>query len=255
MIIKVSSYVDAYGARAAHARNVHELDGRDGREALTRFINQTIRETLHFQPEDRLLDIGCGDGVLLRMATEDGVSQAVGVQATEAEADRIRSLGLSATQGLADALPFADSKFNVVVCNAVLVLVPREKIDASLREIARTAELNARVWIGEIPVSPEMSDVPRHRSVMSMLWFLVRNRGLRTFLGMCRRLLVRGTQRQPVILNTAALTQFWASPRDFIAMASDAGLALERYFPYRVIDSAGKIVVSPNRYDYIFRKS
>lgn len=255
MILKVSSHVEEYGARAKVARDFHELDGRGGRQALTRFVNQNICDGIDLHTDDRLLDIGCGDGALLVMAAEMGVTQALGLQATEEESGRLRALGLHVKRGLTDALPVPDATANVVVCSGVLLIVPPEKMLASLREIARVAEPGARIWLGEIPRAPEQQGVPRHESVAAMLRFLLRERGLKTFLGMCRRLLWSSLRREPVILNTANLIQFCAEPATFIGMAADAGLTLVRYFPHRELDILGACVNSPNRFDYVFSKS
>ncbi len=254
MIFKTADYVEAYGIRARYARDVHELDGRGGRQALTRFVNQNILDGTSLRPGDRLLDIGCGDGALLSLAAEKGIKQALGLQATEFEATRLRALGLSVSRGLTDSLPVPDASASVVVCNGVLVIVPSERIPASLKEIARAAEPGARIWLGEIPRTPEQEGIPRHKSASAMLWYLLRKRGLRTFLGMCRGLLWRTLRREPIIFNSATLTQFWAEPQDFIQTAAAAGLALVDHFPHQELNHHGVAVVSQTRFDYLFTK-
>src|SRR5271169_2962555 len=164
-------------------RDIHELSGRGSSPVLTEFINRRILDEIAIKPADRLVDIGCGDGTLLRLALQDGVSSAIGFNGTEEEAARVRASGLNVRQALSDSLPLPDRCATVVVCNAVLLIVPQDKIPASLREIARIAEPGARIWIGEIPRFREPASLRDFASVPQMLWWLLRNRGPRTFLG------------------------------------------------------------------------
>jgi ubiquinone/menaquinone biosynthesis C-methylase UbiE len=125
--------------------DIHELSGRGRSPVLTEFINRRILEELAVKPHDRLVDIGCGDGTLLRYALQSGVQDAAGFNGTEEEAAPLRALGLNVGQACSDALPLPDRCASVVVCNAVLLIVAAEKIPASLREIARIAEPGARI--------------------------------------------------------------------------------------------------------------
>jgi ubiquinone/menaquinone biosynthesis C-methylase UbiE len=86
---------------------------------------------------DDLADIGCGDGTLLRMAAHAGVRTAMGLLATEEEVAVLRRAGLNVKQGVTEQLPVPNESASVVVCNNVLLVVPRQKIAASLREIHR----------------------------------------------------------------------------------------------------------------------
>jgi hypothetical protein len=117
------------------------------------------------------------------------------------------------------------------------------------------AELEGRIWLGEIPRTLELADVPRHKTVTAMLWFLLRHRGLRTFLGMCRKLVRQSISGEPVILNTGKHIEFWSDPEDFVRMATSAGLTLIRCFPHRELDATGSAIDSYNRFDYLFMKA
>jgi ubiquinone/menaquinone biosynthesis C-methylase UbiE len=253
-ILKVSNYVEAYRLKAKYSRDIHELDGRRAFRGLTEFINRRICEEVGFGPADFLVDIGCGDGCLLTIAESKGVKSAIGLSATEEEAHRLAATGLNVVHGLTHSLPLPDNVATVVVCNGVLLIVPRQDIATSLREIERVARRGARVWLGEIPRVPELADVPRHESAIAMLRYLLRRHGLRTFLGMCRRILVATVRGEPFILNSATVIQFYAEPEEFIQMASEAGLKLERYFPHQVLDERGKVRQSEERYNYLFVK-
>ena len=177
------------------------------------------------------------------------MNHVVGVSGSEEEASALRKLGLNVIQAYSNSLPLPDHSASVVTCNGVLHIVPPEQIPASLREIARISRNNARIWIGELPRFREPASIREFPSYQAMLWWLLRKRGLRTFLGMCRRIL-KGKQREP-ILRTAQ--SFWSDPDSFIQMASAAGLVVERHFPHRTLDEHRKMTVSPARHDYVLR--
>ena len=94
--------------------------------------------------------------------------------------------------------------------------------------------------------------MPSHETVPQMLWRLLRKRGLRSFLGMCRKLLT-GAQRGPVLVNNYAAVVF-AQPEAFIKMAEEAGLGIEYHFPHQTLDQSQQPQASATRHDYLFRK-
>lgn len=231
---------------------MHVFAGRGPYRAVTEFVNKSILTELALGPSDLLVDVGCGDGSLLKLASQSGVKGAIGLSATEDEARELRGIGLDVRQGLSDSLPLSSGIATAVVCNSVLLIVPEKRILASLLEIARIAKTNALVWIGEIPRMPEPPNTPRHHNIPQMLWWLLRNRGVRTLFGMIRRL-ITGEQKGPILVNPLAAI-FWASPEAFIDMAQAAGLACERHFPHQTLDGNQKACVHGTRHDYIFRK-
>jgi ubiquinone/menaquinone biosynthesis C-methylase UbiE len=180
------------------------------------------------------------------------VKSAIGLNVTEEEVKPLRALGLDVRLGRTDSIPLPNASASVVACNSVLLLVPKDLIPKSLQEIARICKPNARVWLGEIPRFEEKTSVPQHKSIPEMLWWMLRKRGLRSFLGMCRRLL-SGEQRGPLLVNSQAAI-FFASPETFIRMAEDAGLRIERHFPHQTVDKNQQAYFSDTRHDYLFRK-
>ncbi|HEY3972406.1 MAG TPA: class I SAM-dependent methyltransferase [Candidatus Sulfotelmatobacter sp.] len=233
-------------------RDLHLLAGRGPYKGITEFVNRRIFNELGFGSEDRFVDIGCGHGLLLQLAIESGIKTAIGLNATEEEVRPLLALGLDVRVGRTDLIPLPDCSASVVVCNSVLLLVPEDKMAKSLREIARVCEPGARVWLGEIPRIPEITSVPRHESIPEMLWWILRKRGIRSFVGMCRRLLT-GDQRGPVLVNDWAAI-FFAAPETFIKMAEQAGLRVERHFPHQSLDQGGRQYSSATRHDYLFRR-
>src|SRR5690242_17115674 len=70
------------------------------------------------QAEERILDLGCGDGVLTTQIAESGAT-VVGVDASAAMVASARKRGIDARVADATALPFT-GEFDAVFSNAVL---------------------------------------------------------------------------------------------------------------------------------------
>ncbi|MGE3327361.1 MAG: class I SAM-dependent methyltransferase [Acidimicrobiia bacterium] len=91
----------------------------------------------------RVLDVGCGDGQVARLAARLG-AQVVGVDPTwnQVVVARERAGGPSYARSGAAALPFADASFDVVV--ACLVFEHIVDVDAAIAEVARVLEPGGR---------------------------------------------------------------------------------------------------------------
>jgi ubiquinone/menaquinone biosynthesis C-methylase UbiE len=140
-----------------------------------------------------------------------------------------------------------------VVCNTTLLYLPSENdVRAALREISRIARPGAMIWVGEVPEIDEYAHYGMYRgnSMTAYLWHLLRQNGLRTFLGMMRRWLKAVTGSEQIVLNSAGM--FYAEHEKMIALAENSGLRLKTYFRHQEVDSEGGVVDSPFRYDYIF---
>ena len=246
-ISRSEDYVEYCRETALHLRNTQDLALRGKDKAdVTRRIQERILRTIDLSPEDDMVDIGCGDGTLLRMSLGRGVHSAVGLLATEEEAAVVRGLGLEVRQGFTDRLPLADESASVVVCNNVLLIVPREKVLPSLREMYRIAKAGARIFIGEIPLDPGPPPEPEFESATDTLAYLYRKHGLRTCMGMLRRMMYWKLTRQPMIIRGGSTISFYAQPGEFIAMGEAAGLRIVRNWPHEDWPA--------NRYNYLFRK-
>jgi ubiquinone/menaquinone biosynthesis C-methylase UbiE len=247
MISRSDDYVEYCRETAKHASDAHDLAlrGRDKKE-ITRLIYERIADAVELRSGDDLVDIGCGDGTLLRMAERLGTRTAVGLLATEEEVAVLRRFGLEARQGFTHELPLPDECASVIVCNSVLLVVPREKISASLLEIHRIAKAGARIFLGEIPFLQPTDPTPQFRTRLETLDYLYREYGLRTWFGMLRRMVWWALRGQPAILHPGTAISFFAAPSEFIATAHDAGLEFVRYWQHDY----------PNtRNNYLFRKA
>ena len=240
-------YVEYCRETARRVRTLHDLALRGrNKEEITRRIHERIVEEVSLHSGDDLVDIGCGDGTLLKMAERIGTRSALGLLATDEEVALVRGSGFNVKQGFTDQLPIGDETASVVVCNNVLLIVPREKIPASLCEICRIAKPGARIFVGEIPFVQNPASNPKFESRRETLSYLYRTYGLRTWFGMLRRMAYWTlTGKPPVILDGAAIS-FCTQPEEFVAMADAAGLQLVRYWQHEY----------PNtRNNYLLRKA
>jgi ubiquinone/menaquinone biosynthesis C-methylase UbiE len=99
------------------------------------------------RPGQRLLDVGCGPGALVRLFARRGC-QAVGVDADPAMVARAEELaaglpGAEFRQGSVLALPFAAEEFDTVTATNVIFLLPNPV--AGLREMARVCKAGGHV--------------------------------------------------------------------------------------------------------------
>jgi SAM-dependent methyltransferase/protein-S-isoprenylcysteine O-methyltransferase Ste14 len=100
-------------------------------------------QLLEARPGERLLDVACGPGLLLRAARERGVD-ASGIDLSREAVALAKQLlpGVDAQQGNAEQLPFADGTFDCVTCiGSIERFLDRR---AALREMQRVAKPDAR---------------------------------------------------------------------------------------------------------------
>ncbi len=246
MITRSLDYVEYCRETAKHALDPHDLAlrGRDKKE-VTKQVHQEIAAAVALGSGDDLVDIGCGDGTMLRIAESAGARTAIGLLATDEEVAVLRRSGLNAIQGLSDQLPLPDASATVIVCNSVLLVVPRERIPASLHEIYRVAKPDARILLGEIPGAEQHDPTPQFTTRRELLSHLYRKHGFRTWFGVLRRMAYRQLTGKPPLINSGTSISFWATPEEFIAMAQAAGLEPVRHWPCSHY---------PTRNSYVFRK-
>src|SRR3954453_14645597 len=145
-IIRLNNYVDVYKLRS-HSSDLHSLAVRDGRQAVTKFVNSQILERVAAKPDDVLVDVGCGDGCLLKKA--DKIRTRIGTVSSQDECDRLRKEipGVNFKASLIYALPLETATADVIVCNAVLpYLQSTENVEKALCGLARIAKPNGKVW-------------------------------------------------------------------------------------------------------------
>jgi SAM-dependent methyltransferase len=137
--------------RGARAREVY------GAPDVHDFARRAILETLALEPGDRLLDIGCGGGLLLRDALRFGAA-VTGIDHSEEMVGLAtqRAPGATVVLGEADALPFPDASFSAVAMSIVFFFL--DDAVAVLRECRRVLTPGGRIAI--FTTAPELRGTP-----------------------------------------------------------------------------------------------
>jgi SAM-dependent methyltransferase len=137
---EVSKYVDAYRApayRMGDKRKNH------------------VRWALDGLPRGSLLDVGCGRGETMKMASSLGFSPVRGMEAVPYLCD-----GEQVVNGLAHAMPFADRSFDVVTMFDVMEHLVPEDTDAVCKELERVAKRTVLLTVHNGP--SKFGDVELH---------------------------------------------------------------------------------------------
>src|SRR4029453_14072516 len=85
-------------------------------------------QSLDIQPNDRVLDAGCGRGFFMKYVTELAPCRLVGVdldfEHLEIAQSRTRDKGASVARSYIDPLPFRDATFDKIIFSEVLEHLP-----------------------------------------------------------------------------------------------------------------------------------
>jgi len=104
-------------------------------------LGAPVLELLAPQPGERILDLGCGDGALTAKLVALGCS-VLGVDASEAQLEACRRLGLDACVGDGERLGF-DAEFDAVFSNAALHWMKRP--DDVIAGVSRALKAGGRL--------------------------------------------------------------------------------------------------------------
>jgi len=141
-------------ARRPAGRRAREIYGDDDVHA---FARHAILASLALRPDDRLLEIGCGGGLLLRDARALGVS-ATGIDHSQEMVSlaRERAPGAEIVLASAEHLPFGDTAFTTVAMAVVFFFLPDPV--AVLRECRRVLGAGGRLAV--YTTAPELRGTP-----------------------------------------------------------------------------------------------
>jgi SAM-dependent methyltransferase len=141
-------------ARKPEGRRAREVYGADD---VHDFARRAILEALALGPDDRLLDVGCGGGLLLRDALAAGAA-ATGLDhsAEMVALARERAPGAEVVLGSAERLPFGDGSFTAVAMSIVFFFLPDPV--AALSECRRVLAPGGRLAV--YTTSPALRGTP-----------------------------------------------------------------------------------------------
>ena len=254
-IIKCKTYIDVYRCKAS-SKDLNELSGRPGRLDLTNFVNQQIIKKMNISNADIVIDIGCGDGTLLKIAAEF-IKRGFGILPTDEEVDRVRSemnghyTNIDIIKGSARSTPLPSRLGTKIVCNGVILLLNKSEVEQALREIVRISYPGATVYIGEIPSRNEFENRSYGDSITKWLLWVACHQGIKAFsknlLQVCRSIMTK----EPFII--APKTHFYSHPTAFERMAENCGLIHQDSFVHKEITANGEEKDHSNRFDFIFK--
>lgn len=262
-IYRAKDFKDAYRVRAS-SKDIHAMSGRDGRHDITMFVSQKIYNELNVLEKDVLLDVGCGDGTLLRIdsdASKERVGERKGILPTIEEVERLNQLFKSpmAILGTVTQTTLPKEYADKVVCNGVLLLLSgKEEVAEALSELCRITKKGGTVFVGEIPtldeytVLNENNLIPQHKSFIERAVIVLKHFGI-------KEVLIRIINRIKLKINSGIVvhappTTYWSSPEEFSELAKTVGLRLKKSFPSSSLAENGSPLVSKTRYDYIFER-
>ena len=97
------------------------------------------------RPDQSILDIGCGNGSMLRYLKQRGYSNLHGLEISRFACDRLEASGINMHSGRLPSIPLPDATFDVVIASQVLEHVIRRRL--FLSEIARVLKREGRTFI------------------------------------------------------------------------------------------------------------
>jgi 2-polyprenyl-3-methyl-5-hydroxy-6-metoxy-1,4-benzoquinol methylase len=254
-IVRAKTHIEVYAARAASA-DIHELNGRGKNRAATVMIMDDITKRLELQdPDLAVLDVGCGDGSLLRM-----LGRGVGVVPTTVEIDRLRAAHagtpIEFVQGFAQQLPFSPESFDRVVMHGVIPILPTAAdAEMAIREAVRVARPGGLIWIGSVPDKDESAYYGRtyDDSILGYLTYVLKNHGMRTAIQALLQVLSSIWSREPYVIQPKEL--FICPPSSFSQLVERHNLRIVWQGRLPVLAASGEKRESPTRFNYILQRA
>jgi ubiquinone/menaquinone biosynthesis C-methylase UbiE len=164
-----ASWAEVYDERARRFENPLDIcefysGDRPCDEAWFRGACDLVADALELRPEDRVLEVGCGCGVLMSRLIERG-GTFVGVDPAAAVLAKAASSVPRATfhQASAESLPEADAQFDKCYSYQVIhYFGDYEAAERAILEMRRVVKPGGRILLGQVP-NAEMHDLYQER--------------------------------------------------------------------------------------------
>lgn len=124
--------------------------GEHGDKGRRYVLDRCMRERIEGRGRARALDVGCGEGRLCRMMRSWGVAETTGIDPTRALLEHARMLDADSQydEGVAEALPYADASFDLVVSCLSLIDIPDFR--TAIAEMARVLAPDGTLLIANL---------------------------------------------------------------------------------------------------------
>lgn len=150
-------WVEYYQVRGLKGGDIKEVSGYTHdlaqlTERGLKNITKIARTYLNLSPNDRLLDLGCGAGLITNKLVDD-VNIVVGVDASSGMIENAdRKSKFIKVIAMADNLPFPNESFNKIFCHSVFQYFPNYKYATKvIKEMLRTLCSEGKCLIMDIP--------------------------------------------------------------------------------------------------------
>lgn len=265
-IYKTKSLIETYKYKAK-SKDINELTGRTGRPDLTAYVINQIVSKIPMKADSVLVDIGCGDGLLLKEMIKKGIDgykgRLIGILPTKEEVSRVREHLLQAATaeeslisieyGMAEKTALPREYADIVICNSVLHGAGQSinNVEASLKEFERILKVGGLLYIGELPESNEISGSVKYvgDSIIGWLFWVLKKQGYSAFWRRFKQTIVALFTDEPFLI--VPKTMFYMAANDFINLLKRYGFEVREYFKHKEINQEGKEYDSPTRVNYI----
>ncbi|MGE4348922.1 MAG: class I SAM-dependent methyltransferase [Candidatus Berkiella sp.] len=265
-IYKTESLIETYRHKA-RSKDINELTGRTGRPDLTAYVINQISEKIPVNRDSVLIDIGCGDGLLLKKIAQNGIDgytgRLIGILPTKEEVSRVRdhilqtaNVGsplISIEYGMSEKTGIPDNYGDIVICNSVLHGAGQslDNVEASLREFGRILKVGGMLYIGELPQCNEIVNSLKYTgdSIIGWLFWVLKKQGFSAFKRRLKQTLVALFTKEPFLI--VPKTMFYMSVNDFIDLLEKHGFEVKEYFKHKEINHQGQEYDSATRVNYV----
>lgn len=251
-VIEATTRAEEYELRAKYLKDDYQLSG-DGPASTEFRINKVLR-LVHFNPEDRVLDISSGKGLLFEKI-HHRVKECHGHDVAPSVIERVRKKfagvpNVSFTLGPSSSLPYPDAYFDkVLMTGAFCLQETKEECMQTLAEIRRVAKPTATIFISDIAVVDESKLPPEHVPPLKRLMRRLRQDGPVRFMGSLMRFARQKIRQllnlEPVLIPS--IRGIWFDDATFVQMCRENRLEAKG-FPTEEITGTSR-----SRYDYLIK--
>jgi SAM-dependent methyltransferase len=137
-----------------NTENLKELNGYEDTSIDPKFVADQIEKILDIKPTDKILEVGCGAGMLAQYLNCDYI----GVDYSRSLVKKhVNLLGNSVIHGSASNLIFKDNSFDKVFAYSIFQYFPDlEYADTSIQEMKRVAKDS--IFIGDLAIRSHRSE-------------------------------------------------------------------------------------------------